>query len=468
MTVRVFAAVDVGASAGRVIAGLVGGDSVALREIHRFANGPVDGDGHLRWDVVTLFDEIVIGLRRLVAEHPHVESIGIDTWAVDYGLLDADGTLLADPVAYRDDRTAKVIDEVHAAVSPEELYGINGLQFLPFNTLYQLAAERHGELWDRAATIALIPDLLAYWLTGTLGAERTNASTTGLVDVHTGEWSAELLVRLGLPADRFPTIDAPGAVRGTVLAGLGLPPLPVTTVGSHDTASAVVGVPLVDRNAAYVSSGTWSLVGMELDAPVLSDAARLANFTNETGVDGRTRFLRNEGGLWLLQESLRAWAERGCTYDVEMLLAKAAALGPGGPKVPVGDPAFIPPGGMPARIAAAAAHAGYWPPETPAETVRCIMESLAQAYASTVDRAEDLAGVDASVVHLVGGGSRNELLCQRTADACDRPVLAGPVEATALGNVLVQARAHGAAPGSLEDLRALVSRSFPPRRYDPS
>ena len=468
MSARVFAAVDLGASAGRVIAGLVGDEHVELREVHRFPNGPVERDGHLRWDIHALFAEVLVGLHALVADHPEVESIGIDTWAVDYGLLDEDGRLLADPIAYRDDRTAKVIDDVHAVVAPDDLYAITGVQFLPFTTIYQLAADRRGSLWHRTAHIALLPDLLAYWLTGTLCAERTNASTTGLADVRTGDWSPDLLEKLDLHSDRFAPVEAPGVIRGVVRDGWGLPAIPVTTVGSHDTASAVVGVPLTGRTAAYVASGTWSLVGLELPAPILSEAARDANFTNEAGVDGRTRFLRNEGGLWLLQESLRAWQERGRPHDADALLREAAMLGSGGPRIPVDDPTFIPPGGMPARIAAAAAHAGYWPPETPAETVRCIIDSLADAYARTAREAAELAGIDIDVLHVVGGGSRNELLCQSTADAAGLPVLAGPVEATALGNVLVQARAHGAAPESLDELRAIVTRSLPQRRYDPS
>jgi rhamnulokinase len=448
---RVFAAVDLGASGGRVMAGVVEGEGIRVEAVHRFPNGVAEIDGHLRWDVTALHREVVAGLARI----PDAASIGIDTWGVDYGLLDEAGALLAEPIAYRDDRTTKVVDEVHALVPPEELYAVNGLQFLPFTTVYQLAAEQQGPRWDRAAHAALLPDLFAHLLTGELRTEQTNASTTGLLDVRTHDWSGALLDRLGIPRDLLPPVEAPGAVRGRTASGT-----PVTTVGSHDTASAVVAVPATTERFAYVSSGTWSLVGLELAGPVVTEEARAANFTNELGVDGRTRFLRNVGGLWLLEECLRAWPGA----DRDALLAAAAGLPPGGPLVDVDDPAFIPPGGMPGRIAAAAGR----PALTPAEATRCILDSLAAGYARTVHRAADLATTGVDVVHVVGGGSQNTLLCQLTADASGLPVLAGPVEATALGNVAVQARAHAAAPPSLEAIRARIAASTPLRRYDPS
>ena len=446
---RTFGAVDLGASSGRVVAGTVEGDRVRLEEVHRFPNGCAEVQGHLRWDLTGLVAEVRVGIDRLVEAHPDVESVGIDTWGVDYGLLDGDGRLLAEPIAYRDDRTAKVVDEVHARVPPDELFAVNGLQFLPFTTLYQLAAEQR----DDATHVVLIPDLVAHDLTGELRTEATNASTTGLVDVRTGEWSADLFERLGLPC-RFPPIEQAGAVRGT-----GPHDLPVTTVGSHDTASAVVGLPATTERFAYVASGTWSLVGLELAAPVLTPEARAANFTNEGGVDGRTRFLRNVGGLWLLQESMRAWGRE----DLDVLLAAAAELPAGGPLVDVDDVTFLPPGGMPERIEAAAGRA-----MTEAETVRCVLDSLATAYARTVEEAASLAGTTVDVIHVVGGGSANDLLCRLTADLAGLPVVAGPVEATALGNVVVQARTHGALDGTLEDLRAVVAASTELRRFEPS
>jgi rhamnulokinase len=386
-----------------------------------------------------------------------VESIGIDTWAVDYGLLDADGALLADPIGYRDARTsAAVIDEAHRRIAPDELFAINGLQFLPFNTMYQLVAEQRGPVWANARSVVLLPDLIAYWLTGVLRTEYTNASTTGLVDVRTGQWSTSLLDRLQIPPEMLPAIEQPGCVRG-IADGV-----PVTTVASHDTASAVVGVPASTPNFAYIASGTWSLVGVELSAPVLTTEARAANFTNEGGVDGTVRFLRNVGGLWLLQESLRAWG----IADAGELLAAAASLRSGGPVVDVDDPVFLAPDDMPERIVSAI-HAGGRASTTRAGIVRCIIDSLATAYGGTVHAAADLSGSRVDVIHIVGGGSQNDLLCQLTADFAGLPVLAGPTEATSLGNVLIQARAHGAMPASLEAMRGRVAGFVTPRRFYP-
>lgn len=470
---RVFAAIDLGASSGRVLAGVIEDSSIRLRAVHRFPNGARERGGHLRWDLTGLYAEILAGLKKLAAEFPQVESIGIDTWGVDYGLLDTSGVLLAEPVAYRDERTASGVNDVHTRISRQELFAINGLQFLRFNTIYQLAAEQQAPLWEKAAHVLLLPDLIAYWLTGEMRTEITNASTTGLLDARTRTWSAELLTRLDIPADLLPPLEAPGEVRGTVEPALcrrlGLrPSTVVTTVGSHDTASAVVGVPAIDPRFAYVSSGTWSLVGLELDAPVVTPSVRDANFTNEAGVDTRTRFLRNLGGLWLLNESMRSWASDGRPHDLARVLEEAANLPEGGPEIDVDDPVFVPPGAMPERIAAAAVHAGHQPPATAADTVRCIIDSLATAYARTVRTAAALAGRDVDVVHVVGGGSQNDLLCQLTADRTHVPVLAGPIEATAIGNVIVQARAHGAAPKSLEQLRIELDSSLDLRRFDPS
>jgi rhamnulokinase len=431
----VVAAVDLGASGGRVMAGTVDGDEVRLDEVHRFPNGVAERAGRLRWDLTGLFTEVRAGLAKV----PEAATIGIDTWGVDYGLLDEDGRLLAEPVAYRDGRATAAVHDVHAQVPPAELFAVNGLQHLPFTTLYRLAADD----LDRAATALLLPDLLAFWLTGELGTEVTNASTTGLLDVRTKQWSDALFDRLGIP-NLFPPLQAPGEVRGGR----------VVNVASHDTASAVVGIPASGEPFAYVCCGTWSLVGLELADPVLTADARAANFTNEAGVDGRTRFLRNVGGLWLLQECLRDWGRT----DLSTLLAQAAGL-PRGATVDVDDEALLAPGGMPGRLAAAAGR-----PMDPVETVRCIVDSLADAFARTVHRAAGLAGQKVEVIHLVGGGSQNELLCRLTAEAAGLPVLAGPAEATALGNVLVQARRPGE---SLESLRARLRSSIPLRRYEP-
>ncbi|MGO4600421.1 rhamnulokinase [Terrabacter sp. 2YAF2] len=469
MTARVFGAVDIGASGGRVMAGVVDGASTTLHTLHRFRNGPVQRDGHLRWDLTRLWNEVLAGLRLLARDFPETESVGIDTWAVDYALLDADGRLLAEPVSYRDGRTGPAVERVHRRVSREELYAVNGLQFLPFTTIYQLEAERSAGLWDMAAHIVLLPDVLAHRLTGVLRTETTNASTTGLLDANTVAWAKDLLDRLDIPPGLLPPLVAPGEVIGPLTPAAveqtGLRPgTLVTAVGSHDTASAVVGVPATTSRFAYVSSGTWSLAGLELRSPVITPASRAANFTNEGGVDGRTRFLRNVGGLWLLQESVREWEAAGLAPDLDALLVAAEQLPPGGPVVDVDNDAFIPPGHMPERIAAAAE--GALP--DPAHTVRCILDSLATAYASTVRAASALAGTGVDVVHVVGGGSRNHLLCQVTADLTGLPVVAGPVEATALGNVLVQARAVGAAPATLEQIRADLAATQALRVHRPS
>jgi len=469
---RVFAAVDIGASGGRVMAGLVERGMVSLRPIHRFPNGLVESDGHLRWPIRTLFEDVIDGLGKLAREFPDVESIGVDTWGVDYALLDGDGQLVDQPIAYRDGRTSTVIEDVHRTVDTADLYAINGQQFLPFNTLYQLVADQRNGRLEGAAHVVLLPDLMAFWLTGELRTEATNASTTGLIDARTGQWSSELLARLGLPGGLLPPLEQPGEVRGAVReelrAQLRLPPSTVvTTVGSHDTASAVVAVPAVDRQFAYVSSGTWSLVGLELDRPIITAASRTANFTNEGGVDGRIRFLRNTCGLWLVQESMRAWSEAGQPQDLAALLAAAAALPPGS-LIDVDDPMFIPPGEMPARIAAAAEAGGDTPPTTPPAIIRCIVDSLAASYATTIGRAGELADRPVDVVHIVGGGSQNTLLCQLTADRTGRPVTAGPVEATALGNVLIQARAGGAVATSLDAIRVDLARMVDVTRYEPA
>jgi len=455
------------------MAGIISDELIVLRPIHRFPNAMVERDGHLRWEIEALFEHVLIGLERLAREHPEVESIGIDTWAVDYALLDHERQLLAQPIAYRDDRTSAVIDEVHRRISPEDLYRINGLQFLPFNTLYQLAAEQRGDCWGRTAHIVLLPDLIAFWLTGVLGTEYTNATTTGLVAARTGEWSHELLEYLRIAPELLPPIEQPGTIRGVLHTDLSRrlgmrAGVEVVTVGSHDTASAVVGVPAGNDRFGYISSGTWSLVGLELPAPILTAEARDANFTNEGGVDNQIRFLRNVGGLWLLQESIRAWNGQGNAIDLDDLVAAAAALPDGGPTFDVDDAAFISPGDMPSRINDILRARGDRLPETPIETTRCIVDSLAAGYASTLQRASQLAHKDIETLHIVGGGSQNELLCQQTANRTGLPVVAGPVEATALGNIVVQARANGALPSTLHEVRQLIAADPSLRAFRPA
>ncbi len=460
------AAVDLGATSGRVMLGYVGHNELSVRPVARFPNGPVTApDGSLHWDIDRLHPSVLDGLAAALREEHDIRSIGVDSWAVDYALL-RDGARLGEIFHYRDERNPPAAARVHELVAPDELYSRNGLQYLPFNTLYQLSAERDLSAAD---SFLLVPDLFGFWLTGRQVAERTNASTTGLLDISTGQWDDALIERLGLPRSIFPELVNAGSVVGPldarVARELGASgPIVVTSVGSHDTASAVVAVPAVSDDFAYISCGTWGLVGVELEAPVLTEASRAANFTNEGGVDGRVRYLHNVMGLWLLSESLHTWGR----HDLPALLAEASALTALAPVFDANHAAFLAPGDMPARIASWFGERELDAPHTPAEYVRSIVESLAVAFTDAVASASRLSGKHVSVIHIVGGGSQNELLCQLVADRSGLPVLAGPVEATAIGNVLVQARAQGLVAGSLESLRALVATAFSPVRYLPS
>jgi rhamnulokinase len=498
----VMAAVDLGASGGRVIAGQVSASGVELHEVSRFPNEPVRAGGTLHWDILGLYRSVCSGLTAAASTFS-LASAGIDTWGVDYGLLDAAGALVGNPVHYRDSRT----DGVTVPVPAETLYAVTGIQHLPINTIYQLAAAAGTPALSAARTLLLIPDLLAYWLTGAVGVEVTNASTTGLLDVTTRTWAAGLIEQSGIPAGIFPPLRQPGDLIGPITAGqagdgpggvgsgggalgpgafvgVGGKPVPLVAVGSHDTASAVVAVPASGPNFAYISSGTWSLVGLELDAPVLTEESRLANFTNEGGIDGTIRYLRNVTGLWLLQECVRTWgvsvesatgamarpdarASAG-PLDPGSLLTAAAAEDPLRYVFDADDPVFLPPGDMPARICSWLSARDLPAPSTPAQLVRSILDSLALAYRRALVDAQSLSGQHADVVHIVGGGSRNDLLCQLTADATGLPVVAGPAEATALGNVLVQARTLGAAPATLPGMRAILRSCLALRTFAPA
>ena len=466
------AAVDLGATSGRVVIGRFDGGEARLEVVERFPNNPVhywEGTGEaLHWDLLGQYRSVLAGLRRAVREESGLLSIGIDSWGVDYGLV-RDGALLGNPYHYRDGRTARGLESTHDLVPPEELYGINGLQVMPINSLYQLADDREAGRLRRGDTALLIPDLFTYWLTGELVAERTNASTTGLLDVGTREWADGLRARLQLPSRLFPELVDPGSLVGPLLPGIAQEigaDIPVYAVGSHDTASAVVGIPALDADFAYISCGTWALVGVETERAVLSEAGRDANFTNEGGVDGRIRYLKNIMGLWLQSECIRSWERDGAQIDLSALLDAAAAL-PGGSVFDANDPRLLAPGDMPARVVQCCVEAGQPAPSTPAEFVRSITESLALAFAQAVRSAAELSGTIVSAIHVVGGGSQNALLCQLTADRSGVPVVAGPVEATALGNLLVQARAVGLASGSLESLRSIVTSTADIRRYEP-
>ena len=468
------AAVDLGATSGRVIVGHVdqAAGTLELDHVARFPNGPVRLASGLHWDFTGLYRDLARGLADAFRREPGVASIGVDSWAVDHGLLRGD-RLIGEPFHYRDARTEAAVDAVHARVPFEELYRRNGLQFLPFNTVYQLAAEQATGWLDLADSLLLIPDLIGFQLTGAKVAERTNASTTGLVAVASGEWDDDLIERLGLAPSVFAPLVAPGdrlgGLRAEVAGELGAPAgIEIVAVGSHDTASAVVAVPMQPESAAYISCGTWGLVGVELEHPVTTDAAREANFTNEGGVDGRVRFLHNVMGLWLLSESVRWWERDGETIDLAELLAAAASVTARVTVFDANDPRFLAPGDLPGRIAEWCREHGEPVPQSRAEFARSIIEGLAEAFAQTVRTASVLSGVDVETIHVVGGGALNELLCRRTADRSGLPVLAGPVEATAIGNVLVQARAQGLVDGDLESLRALVAQAFVPVRYEPS
>ncbi|MGZ0712503.1 rhamnulokinase (plasmid) [Coraliomargarita sp. W4R53] len=465
----VVAAVDLGATSGRVMIGRVREGALELEQVARFPNGPVQHDDGLHWDFTALYGHIVAGLTEALRCEPSIASIGIDSWAVDYGLLRG-GELISEPFHYRNERTAHGVETVHQAVEFAELYRHNGLQFLPFNTLYQFAAETDIAGVEKAL---LIPDLVAFLLTGVQIAERTNASTTGLVNVETGEWDAALLQRLNISASLLPALTDPGArigaLSGDAEHAVGAP-LEVIAVGSHDTASAIVAVPMTSPNAAYISCGTWGLVGVELDHPVTSDAAREANFTNEGGVDSRVRFLHNVTGLWLLSEAVRTWEEEsGTSIHLPELLDAATFVAGDIPLFDANDPRLSAPGNMPDRIAEVLRESGQAVPSTREAFTRTIVESIAQAFADALRTAGELTGRTIDAVHIVGGGSLNRLLCQATADRFGALVLAGPVEATALGNVLVQARAHGwfGPDATLETLRAAVVREFSPVHYEP-
>ncbi|SDR85701.1 rhamnulokinase [Microterricola viridarii] len=466
------AAVDLGATSGRVMLGHVGPDELRLEAVNRFPNTPVQTPGGLHWDVLGLYQSVLEGLGQAGRLQPGLASIGIDSWAVDYGLLRGD-RLLGVPFHYRDPRNTAAVPAVHERVPFAELYAENGLQFLPFNTLYQFEAERAAGLLDVADRALLVPDLIAFWLTGAQRAESTNASTTGLLTLG-GEprWNDSLIELLGLPRGLFPELVQPGELIGTLLprlaASTGLrASTPIIAVGSHDTASAVVAVPMTDPDAAYISCGTWGLVGVELERPVLTEASRAANFTNEGGVDGRVRFLHNVMGTWLLSESVRTWQQADPSVSLLPLVAAAEAVTGPVAVFDANDPRFMEPGDIPSRIAAWCTEHGQPVPASQAEFVRSIIESLAEAFARAVRAASDLSGKTVRTIHIVGGGSQNALLCQLTADHAGVPVQAGPVEATALGNVLVQARAAGLVSGDLESLRALVAANFEPLHYTP-
>ena len=466
-----YLAIDLGAESGRALLGRLEDGRLSLEEVHRFPNAPVRvGDG-LYWDVLRIFGEVKVGISK-AGERAGISSIAVDSWGVDFGLLDRDGELLSNPRNYRDPRTEGVMEEAFGIVPKEEIYAKTGVQFIRFNTLYQLLAMRGSPLLEAADTLLLIPDLINYWLTGEKACEFTNATTTQLYDTEAGDWARDLAKAMDVPGRLFPPIAQPATKLGPLLPEVveetNLPNTPaVVTAASHDTASAVVAVPAEGEDFAYISSGTWSLVGVELPGPVVNDAALAANFANEGGFGGTTRFLKNVTGLWLLQECRRTWAGEGQEYSYEELARLAEEASTDGPLVDPDHPAFLAPGDMPARIRRFCEGTGQRPPGGPAEMARCVFESLALKYRYVIGQAEDLTGRKVRKIHVVGGGSQNALLCQLTADAAGLPVVAGPVEATAVGNVMVQAFARGEV-GSLAEIRTVIRRSFETETYEPA
>lgn len=464
-------AFDLGAESGRAILGAFDGQKITLREIHRFPNNPSLVLDRLQWDVLFLFNQILEGLKQ-AATQGEVASVGIDTWGVDFGLLGADGALLANPRHYRDPHTEGIMEAAFKVVSPEELFRRTGIQFMRFNSLFQLLAMKRDRspILEVATHFVMIPDLLNYWLTGIKVNEYTNATTSQMVDPASRAWDYELLRRYGLPERILGTIVAPGTVLGPlrqrVASDSGLAPVPVIAPATHDTGSAVAAVPARGKDWAFISSGTWSLMGAEIPQPIVNEDVRAANFTNEGGVDGTVRFLKNISGLWLVQECRRSWEKAGRTYRYDDLVRLAQESPPFVSLIDPDDASFMLPPDMPRAIAEFCRRTGQPAPIEPGAVIRCALESLALKYRWVLEKLEALLGRRLGEIHVVGGGSQNALLCQLTADACNRPVLAGPVEATALGNLLVQAVGLRLL-NSLSEARDVVRRSFDLRTFEP-
>jgi rhamnulokinase len=464
-----FLAFDLGAESGRALLGRLRGGDLDVSEIHRFPNEPVRQNGALHWDILRLWLEIRRGLER--AAPSRIDSIGVDTWGCDYALIGEHGVLLQNPYHYRDARTDGIMDAVFARVAAEDIYSVTGIQFLPFNTLFQLyaASRLTPKLLDAAVSFGTIPDLLNYWLTGELCAEFTNATTTQMIDARSRSWAAGLLSKLDLPTRILPRVVEPGTAVGRVTAEASAAAAGTVVVAPacHDTGSAFAAVN-ASGGRAFLSSGTWSLLGIELPAPVITPRARELNFTNEGGVCGTTRLLKNITGLWLLQACRRSWSDSGQSLEYDALFEGARddrhafrCL------VDPDYPAFLHPPSMVAAIAAFCRDTGQPAPDGPAGYVRAILESLAFKYRSVLDRIEELIGTRIDELRIVGGGARNRLLNQFAADATGRVVTAGPIEATALGNIAMQMVATGAVP-SLAAAREIIERSFPVERFEPA
>lgn len=465
-------AFDLGAESGRGLIGAFDGQRLQLEVVHRFPNGAVQTLDTLHWDVLRLYGEMLAGLRKAAAEHGGVTSIGIDTWGVDFALLGRGGILLGNPRHYRDPHTETIMEEAFAQVSRIDIFRQTGIQFMRFNTLFQLLALKRDRspLLEMAETMLFIPDLFHYWLTGIKVNEYTDASTSQMLHPGTRTWARELIARFGLPDRILGTLVKPGTVlgplRNTVVAQTGLSGVPVIAPATHDTAAAVAAVPARGGSWAYISSGTWSLMGAEIAEPLTSDRALEFNFTNEGGVGGTIRLLKNIMGLWLVQECRRAWERAGVEYSYDALMRLAESAPPFVSLVNPDDTSFILPSSMPQALGDFCCKTGQRMPQEPGPVVRCALESLALKYRWVLERLEELVGRRLDTIHVVGGGCQNTLLCQLTADACNRPVIAGPVEATALGNVLTQLLGLGLIK-TLEEGRDVIRRSFEVVTYEP-
>ncbi len=469
---KCYLAIDIGASSGRVLAGLLKNGKLEIQELHRFWNGAIKKKDGLHWDIDQLFIEIKTGLKKGFETHgDSVAAIGIDTWAVDYGLLDANGKLLNQPFHYRDNRTDGMMPHIFETIPKEDIYQRTGLQFLQFNTAYQLASEirdARPEL-QQAEKMLLIPDLLNYWLTGRAVNEYTNATTTQLFDAKKRNWDFDLIRKLNLPEKIFGEIIDPGTILGTLTPELQKElggNADVVAIGSHDTASAVAAAPLQSKNCAYLSSGTWSLMGIEEPKPIITAESAKHNITNEGGVCGTIRFLKNIGGLWLLQECQRNWAEQGDTLNFIQIAEQALAAEPFIAFIDPDAPEFAHPCDMPTHIQNACERTKQRIPKTKGEIARVAYESLAMRYRSVFQTLENLHGARLEQLHIVGGGCQNKVLNQFTADALNRPVLAGPIEATAIGNMLMQMIAKNDLTG-LETGRTMIIESFGTKRIQP-
>ena len=465
-------AIDLGASSGRGIVGGFDGERLTLRENHRFSNDPVIVNGRMYWDILRIFHEIKQSITKTVLDGDAVRSIGIDTWGVDYALIDKNGRMLANPTHYRDLRTQNIVDEVAKKLPLDALYGRAGIQCLNFNTIFQLAAELRDdpEMLARADRMLNIPDLLNYFLTGNMANEYTILSTGALLDAKTRDYAFDVIDRLGIPRNLFGNVVQPGYRLGKllpqVLEETGRTNAEVLTVASHDTASAVIAVPTEEEDFIYISSGTWSLMGTELKQPLINDDSRRLNLTNEGGAMGTIRFLKNIMGLWLIQESRRQWRREGNEYSFAQMEAWARECRPLRSFIDPDDASFATPGNMPERVRDYCRRTAQPVPESVGEVVRCIYESLALKYRMTAESIQSLMGRSAKVIHVVGGGTKDHFLSQMTADACGIPVAAGPEEATAIGNLMMQAIAAGEV-ANLKEARQIVSASFDVKRYEP-